>query len=282
MSRRRAVLLAGSLLFAAACQTVIDPNRVPEGGGQTVTVSSAGVTIIIPGDPPQEIGGPNSCPSGAAVEVFIDDGLVPVGTGTADGSGDFEIEITAPTEPGSYEVYAVCTLEVTDGPPVVDDLSPITLIVEPDLEMSADPTQLGPGEEFDVTGTWCVSQDDDADPPTASVTFEGETQDFTAPSSQPFGESWTATFDAPDAAGPYVVTATCTYDEVDPDSVDFEIPDLPDGAAVAGAGVSPAAVDAAYAPVTVVVVVPEVPEEPETPRAPEAEAEEGVQPSFVG
>jgi hypothetical protein len=284
MSRAR-LLLAVPLLLAAACQTVVTPNRVAEGGGQMVTVTAEPFIIPITG-----------CPPDSEVEVFLDDEAEPAGTGTADTNGDFSIPITAPAEPGAYEVMAICNLEPQEGSPTSIAMAPITLIVEPDLVMLADPDQLGPGEEFEVTGTWCVSQDDDGQVPTAAVTFEGETQDFTASGPHPFGESWTATFAAPDEPGTYEVTATCTYDEVDPD-VPFDIPDLPDlpgdltpveqeALAAAAEAAEPAAVDADYEPVTVEVVVPEEPVEPTepapAPRAPEAEPTQGVQPTFVG
>lgn len=293
MSRRRSLLVLGPvLLLAAACQTVVTPDRVLEGGGEMVTVSSEPFIIPI-----------NACPPQSEVEVFIDDATEPAGTGTTDGDGQFSVEIAAPSDPGAYEVYATC-LQPGD-PPTELDLAPITLIVEPALQMTADPTELAPGQELDVTGTWCVSQDDDGEVPTAEVSFEGVTEPHTAASSQPFGESWTSTFTAPAEPGTYEVTATCTYDEVDPD-VPFDIPDLPgfpglpdipelselsaeeQRAAVAAASdVEPAAVDVDYEPVTVEVVV-EAPVEPTptptppAPRAPEAEPAQGVQPSFVG
>ena len=276
MSRRRSVLLIVPLLvLAAACQTVVTPDRVVEGGGQTVTVSSEPFLIPV-----------NGCPSGSAVEVFIDDETEPAGTGTADGDGQFAIEITAPTEPGAYEVYATCSF----GESGVTDLFPITLVVAPDLMLTVDPVELAHGTEFDVAGTWCVSQDDDSDVPTATVTFEGETQDLTATSPHPFGESWGATFTAPEAPGTYEVTATCTFDEVDPD-VPFEVPELPLEQQAAPADVAPAAVDLDYDAVTVTVAVdapvdpvdPVDPADPVEPPAPAPEAQPAmVEPAFTG
>ena len=188
MLRRRSVLIAiPLLLLLAACQTLIDPDRVPEGGGQTVTVSAGGV--FLPGEPPLE--GPNSCGPNAAVEVFIGDATEPAGSGTADASRGLRDRHHGPQpSPGATRSSpsAPSRRRMVSRP--TTSCSRPRSIVAPDLEMSAAPTTLDPGQAFDVTGTWCVSQDNDSAVPTASVSFEGETHDLTAAGPQPFGESW--------------------------------------------------------------------------------------------
>jgi len=265
MSRRRSILLVVPLLVvAAACQTVVTPDRVPEGGGQTVTVSATGATVVVGGEEPTGFPVPNTCPPLSSVDVFVDGVLVTGATDdVASGDGSFEIDIEAPSEPGSYAVHAVCTLEAN-----VTELEPVNLIVEPDMEMSASPAELDPEQEFEVTGTWCVSQSEDSELPSAEVTFEGVTVPIEASSEQPFGETWSATFTAPADPGTYEVTATCTYDEVDPGFGIIEI-DNPVGPPVdlqaVAADVAPAAVEETYATIEVEVVAADQPVTPVDP-----------------
>lgn len=225
------------LLGACGGQTVVTPDRVEPTG--TVVVS------------PDYTFADWRCTEGEPVQVFLDGD--PVGGGVAGEDGAFEIEVTAPGTPEDYGVWVECVPD--DFAAFGNGLSSASLIVEPVLTMAADPDVLGPGESFDVTGNFCVSDSDESVPPFVTVEFEGETQQAVATQGQPFDETWTVPFDAPEEEGTYDVDAECVYDEWDPD--DFGPLAAPSGDEV---GVAAPSEPQPYPTVQVTVVVDEEPE----------------------
>ncbi len=279
---RRVLPLAAVAVVLAGCQTVLSTNRaVP---GETVTVT-----------PFYE--GPEECAEGSTVDIFIlpADEVPPEGTsllglgeqlatGTAGADGAFSIEITAPEERDDYAVWAECdflgpNLGDPQGEPIRQRiaLDPDQLVVHAPLVLSAVPDEVEPGEIVVISGPWCVSQLPDGELPTVEVTFDGETHTLEAAEAQPFGEVWELEVTAPTEAGTYPVTATCSYDDGEPE---------------AEPAVAPAAiVSEDYVPTEVVVAAQPVPTTTTTTApttttttAPPAPAPRAVvaQPSYTG
>lgn len=220
---RRLLALGPALLVLGACaSTVVTPNRVTLGDDgltpQTVVVS-----------PNYEDPFVRCIQAEDNAEIFIDGEFAAAGDVGAD--GDFAVEVEAPGELGSYEVHAECDAadmgpfggagRSVSLPRQIGDrlvMEPDWLVVVPALTMAADPDLLDPGQTFEVTGNYCISQHEDGIPPVVTIEFEGQERTATSsPDPQPFDGTWTVEFTAPDEPGTYPVDAECVYDEQTPD-----------------------------------------------------------------
>jgi len=283
--RHRALFVVPVLLIAAACNTTLSTDRVAPGGSLVVSTSSAGFPT-----------GPNTqpCPPGSDVAVFVDG--EEVASGTADGTGAFQIDLDVPgdVEEASYTVHAECTPQPSEGnpEPLPVVLNPADLIVFGELTMAAAPQELAPGETFDVEGSWCVSDTGSTTPPEADITFEGETENIVAPDPQPFGETWVLEgLVAPTEPGTYEVTGICSYEDL-PSSFPFP-PEIPFGE-IGPQAIEPVegatAVELDYPVATITVVEPTTTTEttttsgPTTTSAPPAVAPRAVAatPTYTG
>jgi hypothetical protein len=268
---RRASYLVPLIALGAACtaSTSVAPDH--QTSGEMVSVTPFYDIID------------DRCAEGATVTVYevADNGAGDereVGTDTATADGLFQVDYETEGE-GVFAVRAECEaqLQILGEFMVLEDAY---LVVEPVLTMEADPTEMEPGDAFTLTGSWCVSQFEDSDPPVVQVTYLDEAQEpIVAESAMPFGETWSLELQAPEDDGTFTVSATCTYDD------DQGSEELPVEAADASE-------PEAYPDVEITVTSPEEPAEPteptpteptptppaETPRALPAQA----QPTFTG
>lgn len=249
---KRGLALVASGLVLSACEYIaVTPDRVDEGAGGTVTVSE--IDSII-----------DECVDEEVTIFYIDPdvGRVDLGSTTAGAAGeDWSVDVPAPSERGSYFVYAECESAGTT-------VLPEELIVQPPFAPTVDPMTYVVGEGPDVvtvTGDYCISSalvgDDlptgvlevleevpivEEEPapeglpfPTVVGTLGAEELTSVATVHQPFDETWSLEFTAPTTPGTHQIDIGCTFF----DAVSGTLIPVIDGLPLGTAGVSAAQVD---------------------------------------
>ncbi|WP_436795675.1 hypothetical protein [Actinospongicola halichondriae] len=214
----RVAMLAVAGLVLSGCDLIVSPDRVLEGSGETITISSGQLSAL-----------DGSCDGD--VEVFASTGdadPVSLGETTAVG-GVWSLDVTAPADRGSYAIFAEC-----DGDRSFFDEE---LIVQPEFAPTATPTQYVTGAEPDVitvAGDWCITSlmafedvfmgppptfgepidevvEEELPFPTVTGILGAEELTAVALEHQPFDDDWVLEFAAPTEPGVHQLEITCTY-----------------------------------------------------------------------